>query len=56
MVVVQPPPNRGASALVPVKRSPISGKLQIEFQRQTYYYQPAEVLAHRKIIKLNATN
>ena len=42
-IVVQPPANRGAAVLVPIKRSVLTGQLQAEVQRQTYYYEPPSV-------------
>ncbi len=43
-VVVQPPPNRGDAVIVPVRRSDNGGELQMDFQRQRYFYQSPSVL------------
>jgi hypothetical protein len=45
VVVVQPPQNRGQSMSVGVRRSALTGQVLIEFQRQTYFYQPPSVRA-----------
>lgn len=37
-VLVVPPPNRGKSEFVKLKKSSLSAILQLEFQRQTYVY------------------
>lgn len=48
-VLVVPPPNRGGSALVPVKKTVTTGvtSLYIEFQRQKYIYTPANKLGEQ---------
>ena len=40
-ILVVPPPNRGKSELVKMKKSKLSSVLQMEFQRQSYVYTPS---------------
>lgn len=41
-LLVEPPENRGKSALVEIKRVGGVGSMQVEFQRQTYLYTPVD--------------
>lgn len=40
-ILIVPPPNRGKSDMVPMKKSSLSTVLQVEFQRQVYLFTPA---------------
>ena len=44
-VLVVPPVNRGKTEIVKTTKSPSSGSIELEFQRQKYFYLPVEQLA-----------